>query len=244
MDLCKMVVGPDHIGTSMLCLKTNELFTRFLLGNNIIGRYGARCIANFCKKFPDRMDTWYLASNCINSASFRRLVNQWVRSTSVINIWMKRNPLGASAAKDIFRLITQTTNLRTMDLDQTKLGDACVTELFNKLAQHEEAVALRHIYLNAVGIGSEGAAAISEYLASPHCNLESLYVSNNPLGDDGVEALARGCFGNESLSRLALASVRMSDNSIGVLCHAVRKHRKLKMLNISLSYATGELGSR
>ena len=86
MDLCKMVVGPDHIDVLMQCLKTNEFVTHFLLGNNIIGPYGALRIAEFCKKYPNQIDTWNLAGNCIHSASFHLLVNEWVRSTSVTNV--------------------------------------------------------------------------------------------------------------------------------------------------------------
>jgi Ran GTPase-activating protein (RanGAP) involved in mRNA processing and transport len=145
MDLCKMVLGPKTIGDLMESLKTNTFITHFLLGNNIIGPHGAKCIADFLKQIPNRMDTWYLAGNCIDMASFQILVDEWVKSTSVTNIWLKRNPLMPAAADDLFRLITQTANLRTLDLDQTELGDAGVTELFTKLAQHvpEKPLALR-----------------------------------------------------------------------------------------------------
>jgi Ran GTPase-activating protein (RanGAP) involved in mRNA processing and transport len=157
---------------------------------------------------------------------------------------MKRNPLGASAANDLFKLITQTLNLRTLDLDQTELGDAGVIELFGKLAEHDKPVALRHIYLNAVGIGANGAAAIAKYLASPHCALDALYASNNPLGNDGVAALALGVVENKSLSRLALTSVGMSDDGIVTLCKALENHPALKILDIAQSYSTEDLESR
>lgn len=55
----------------------------FDLGNNIIGPYGASCIAEFLKEFPNRMDTWYLAGNYINGLGFHSLVDQLVRSTIV-----------------------------------------------------------------------------------------------------------------------------------------------------------------
>lgn len=108
MDLCKMVLGPLNIEDLVTSLKSNTFVKHFLLGNNLIGPHGAKCIADFLQEFPNRMDTWYLAGNCIDSTSFKLLVNQWIRSSAVTNIWLKRNPLGPSAAQDVFRLITQT----------------------------------------------------------------------------------------------------------------------------------------
>lgn len=246
MDLCKMVVGPPNIAALMESLKTNHFVKHFLLGNNIIGPRGAKCIADFLKEYPNRMDTWYLAGNCIDTESFKILVDEWTKSTSVTNIWLKRNPLKPASADDIFRLITYTPNLRTLDLDQTELGDAGVAQLFTKLAQHvpEKPLALRHIYLNSIGIGVEGAKAIAEYLASPTCLLESIYASNNPLGNAGTIALSRGLKKNTSLSRLCLSSIGLSDAGTIALCEALSAHPAIAVLDLSQNMATQDLGSR
>ncbi|KAL1591407.1 hypothetical protein SLS60_012020 [Paraconiothyrium brasiliense] len=246
LDLCKMALGPTHIGSLMESLKTNKFVTHFLLGNNIIGPHGARCIANFVKDFRNRIETWYLAGNCIDTASFALLVDEWAKSSVVTNIWLKRNPLMPDSADDIFRLITETPNLRTLDLDQTQLGDAGVTKLFTKLANYipVDPLPLRHIYLNAVGIGAKGAAAIAEYLALPDCELDALYAANNPLGNDGVIALAEGLKKNRSMRRLTLTSVGMSDNGAIAVCEALCEHPSMKALDIGQSFATADLGSR
>lgn len=246
MDLCKMVLGPTNIGDLVESLRTNTFITHFLLGNNIIGPHGARCIADFLKEFPNRMDTWYLAGNCIDAASFKLLVDEWIHSTSVTNIWLKRNPLKTAAANDVFRLITGAPNLRTLDLDQTELGDDGIAEVFTKLAQHSPAkpLSLRHIYLNAVGISVKAATAIAEYLAAPQCTLESLYCTNNPIGDKGVVALAAGLKKNKTLSRLTLASTGMSDEGAIALCEALYDHPNMATLEICQSYATQDLNTR
>ncbi|CAO2655066.1 Nn.00g117990.m01.CDS01 [Neocucurbitaria sp. VM-36] len=244
MDLCKMVLGPDNIATLMESLKTNKFITHFLLGNNIIGPYGAKCIADFLQEYPNRMDTWYLAGNCLDVDSFRLLVNEWVHSNAVTNIWLKRNPLGSTAADDAFRLVTQTRNLRTLDLDQTELGDAGVTRLFTALSDYGKPITLRHIYLNGIGISVRGASAIARYLASPHCALDAVYATNNPMGNEGVAALAAGVKKNKSLSRLTLASVGLSDNGVIPLCEALEQHPRLVTLDIGQSYATEDLGLR
>lgn len=246
MDLCKMVLGPPNIENLVTSLKSNTFIKHFLLGNNLIGPHGAKCIADFLEEFPNRMDTWYLAGNCIDGASFKLLVDQWIQSSAVTNIWLKRNPLGPSAAQDVFRLITQTPNLRTLDLDQTLLGDVGVTELFSALASHvpEKPLAFRNLYLNASGIGEKAASAIGEYLASPHCTITSLYLTNNPLGSNGTVLLASGLRMNKSLLRLTLASVGMDSHGAIALCDNLLSHPTLSMLDIGQSYATEDLSMR
>lgn len=248
LDLCKMVVGPTHIADLMTSLKSNSFVEHFLLGNNIIGPRGARCIAEFLAEVPNQISTWYLAGNCIDAASFSLLVDKWITSLSVTNIWLKRNPLMPNSANNIFRLITQTKNLRTLDLDQTRLGDAGVASLFEQLASFTAQTAtylpLKHLYLNTVGIGVEGATALAKWLSQPHCRLDALYISNNPLGNAGVTALAKGLAHNTSLTRLSLQSVGMSDDGAIALCASHSTHPALKMLDIGQSFATPDLDSR
>lgn len=123
VDLCKMATGPRNIRDLMDSLKSNTLSKHFLLGNNIIGPTGAKAIARFIDEYPDRFETWYLAGNCIDTPGLMVLVDSMVKSSTITNVWLKRNPLGVDAVKDVFRLITETRNLRTLDLDQTELGD-------------------------------------------------------------------------------------------------------------------------
>ncbi|KAF5351533.1 hypothetical protein D9758_007219 [Tetrapyrgos nigripes] len=234
MDLCKMVVGPTHIGGLMDSLESNPFTEHFLLGNNIIGPLGAQHIAAFIHKYPDRMTTWYLAGNCIDGPSFKLLVDSLVKSPPVTNLWFKRNPLGPSAAHDLFRLIIQTPQLRTLDLDQTSLGDAGVASLFSLLAEYKSDVplALRHIYLNGTGIGEAGAKAIARYLAAESCTLVSLYASNNPLGDKGATALAAGLSCNKTLQRLALSSNGLKDHGTSILLKSLLNHPALRLLDL------------
>ncbi|GAB7323043.1 hypothetical protein MBLNU13_g05562t1 [Cladosporium sp. NU13] len=173
IDLCKMVTGPRNVGDLMESLKTNDFSKHFLLGNNIVGPMGVEAIASFIEEFPNRIETWYLGANCIDATSFARLVDAMVKSPVITNVWLKRNPLGPSSAKDLLRLITQSPHLRTLDLDQTGLGDEGVAELFSLLASRNQPLPLRHIYLNATGIGPLACPQISNYLSLPLIPLPS-----------------------------------------------------------------------
>lgn len=247
MDLCKMVVGPDHIWRLMDSLRTNKHVKHFLLGNNVIGPSGAQAIANFVAEFPDRMDTWYLAGNCIDGGpTFKLLVDALVTSPAVTNVWLKRNPLGPDASEDLFRLITLTKNLETLDLDQTELGDRGVADLFNRLAAYScpegTKLPLRHIYLNGTGISVDGITAISSFLTSPHCGLTSIYMSCNPLGDQGAKVLASALPKAPHLTRLLLQSVGVSTQGAVALCEALTGHPGIRTLDMGQAYATEDLG--
>ena len=245
IDLCKMVTGPRNIGDLMESLKSNSFSKHFLLGNNIIGPVGAKAIAEFIEQFPERFETWYLAGNCIDGASFQVLVNAMGKSSAITNVWLKRNPLGPGAAGDVFRLVTETPNLRTLDLDQTELGDAGVAELFGSLAEHvpKTPLALRHVYLNACGIGEEACKAIAQYLQTEHCTIESLYLSNNPIGN-AVTHLADGLKSNRSLKRIVLQSCGLTDDGIIALAESLNGNTNLTALDIGQAYATEDLGMR
>ena len=228
----------------MTGLESNNFVRHFLLGNNMIGPVGARLISDFVLAYPNRMETWYLAGNCIDLAGFERLVSAWTTSTSITNIWLKRNPLRPKASTALHDLITRTPNLRTLDLDQTELGDEGVAHLFSLLANHHSPTSLRHIYLNAVGIGQSACQSLANYLSSPHCTLESMYLSTNPMGVSGANTLAKGLAKNTSLLRLTLASCGLKSEGAKQILQALTGHPRLMTLRIGQSYATEDLGMR
>lgn len=238
------VLGPLNISQLMTSLENNTFVRHFLLGNNMIGPVGARLISDFVFAHPDRMETWYLAGNCIDLTGFKRLVSAWITSTSITNIWLKRNPLGPNASMALCDLITKTSNLRTLDLDQTELGDEGVAHLFSLLANHHSLIPLRHIYLNAVGIGQSACKSLTMYLSSPHCALESVYLSANPVGDAGANALAEGLGNNQSLLRLTLASCGLKSQGVKRILQDLQRHPRLMTLHMGQSYATEDLNMR
>ena len=228
----------------MTSLESNTFVRHFLLGNNMIGPVGARLISEFVLAHPDCMETWYLAGNCIDLAGFERLVSAWTTSSSITNIWLKRNPLSPTASTALYDLITKTSRLRTLDLDETELGDEGVAHLFSLLAMHNSPTSLRHIYLNAVGIGQSACNSLANYLSSPHCTVESVYLSANPMGDAGADALAKGIAKNTSLLRLALASCGLKSKGATLILQALAGHPRLMTLRLGQNYATKDLGMR
>lgn len=240
------VVGPQNIGNLMAALETNTSVHHFLLGNNIIGPTGAKHIASYLTRHPNKIETWYLAGNCINADSLNILVDAWTKSSAVRHIWLKRNPLGPSSVNSLYKLITEARQLVTLDLDQTELGDTGVVILFDKLAQADRAdvIPLKHTYLNANGIGAAACRSIANFLASRNCMLDSLYMSHNPVGNEGALTLAEGLRSNTSLLRLSMRSCGLKSASANAIMNSLARHPKIMTLDLGHNYAAEDLGSR
>lgn len=76
----------------------------------------------------------------------------------MINLWLKRNPLTPSSVTSLARLIESHPNLRTLDLENTELGDVGLTQFFGLL--EGKTIALRNLYVNANGMGIEACKAL------------------------------------------------------------------------------------
>ncbi|KAL3419513.1 leucine rich repeat protein [Phlyctema vagabunda] len=219
LDLCKQVVGPTHIGKLMGSLESNTQIRHFLLGNNAISTTGAKEIAGFIQRHPDRIETWYLAGCHITRHGLSLLVPHMTASSSITNLWFKRNPLGSDSSGLLAELVLQTPHLRTLDLETTELGDEGTRRFIDAITGHP--TSLRHLYLNANGIGQKACASLAKYLADPNCILESLFLSTNPIGDAGMLLLAPGLAKNKTLKRLTCASAGLTSKGVACLAKAL-----------------------
>ncbi|EON62828.1 hypothetical protein W97_02053 [Coniosporium apollinis CBS 100218] len=242
LDLCKMVLGPTHISALMDALHTNSHITQFLLGNNIISRTGAERIAAFIERFPNRVETWYLAGCHITKQPLEKLVAAMTTSTRITNVWLKRNPLGPDAGSLLAHLIIHTQHLRTLDVENTSLGDDGVAQFFNALRGQPSS--LRTLYLNANGMGEKASKALAAYLDDPQTHLENLFLASNPIGDAGIVHLAPALGHHATLQRLSLASTGLASKGIALLCQALAGHPKFMTLDLQAALTTGAHGQR
>ncbi|KAF9343337.1 hypothetical protein BGX26_005896 [Mortierella sp. AD094] len=231
LDLCKQVVGPTHIGNLMESLESNHQIRHFLLGNNAISTTGAKRIAEFIHRHPDRMETWYLAGCHITPHGLSLLIPEMITSSTITNLWFKRNPFGPNSASLLAELVLQTKHLRTLDLETTELGDEGTQRFIDDICGHT--TSLRHLYLNANGIGQSACASLAKYLADPYCGLESLFMSTNPIGDAGMHLLAPGVAKNKTLKRLMCASAGLTSRGVHYLASSL-SHEDHPLISLDL----------
>ena len=283
-------------------LESNGLIRHLVLEDKRIGLAGAAALSQWALNNPGNIETWFLAGSYIDAKGLERLVGAWIFADNTTNIWLRRNPLGPESAYMLSILIKNSPKLRTLDLEQTKLGDHGVADLFGSLLPlqtrnlleiktpvpppngnseitygltslspiwikergcgeevrnfhppttinideltYKSTVALRNLYLNAVGAGGKACWSVGLYLAHSLCPIESLNLCNNPLGHAGAIALAKGLASNHSLLRLNLASCDLTNEGVIAIFRALKSHPRLRSLGVHLGYMTIELGSQ
>mmetsp|Transcript_26470 Transcript_26470/g.48708 ORF Transcript_26470/g.48708 Transcript_26470/m.48708 type:complete len:486 (+) Transcript_26470:181-1638(+) len=95
-----------------------------------------------------------------------------------------------------------TTELHTLDLSNNDIDDEAVEALMSALANGNK---LRKLILCNNFIRARGWRAISTLLASPNCNLEQVFFTDNRINDEGAVIFASVLANNCKLKRLALS---------------------------------------
>ncbi|KZP14907.1 hypothetical protein FIBSPDRAFT_959345 [Athelia psychrophila] len=150
MDLCKMVVGPQHITTLLNALRTNSFVKHFLLGNNLIGPRGAQALAAFLRDYPDKIETWYLAGCCLDAPAFGVFVSATAGAAAIFaalaghpaleyldvahayttpDLGVRYNYIADGAAPAIGDFVTRCRTLRALCLGVTALSAGALEAL-------------------------------------------------------------------------------------------------------------------
>lgn len=246
LDLCKQVVGPEGIRPLLGAMKHSDHVKRLLLGNNIIGDGGAAAIAGFLRERRDSpLDCWYIAGNQIGPDGIAHVCAALAEDTRVTALWLKRNPLKAAGMRPLAELLRRNRTLQVLDLVNCGLLDDGLRIVLDALSGPEANTTLRHLYVGTNGITAASAPRIAGFLADD-CRLESLFLSCNRLGDDGVAEVARGLAANRTIRRVSLASNRIGPRGAAALADALADHPSLAYLDLGFTKATvavGELGN-
>jgi diketogulonate reductase-like aldo/keto reductase len=263
MDLCKQVVGPDHI--ERLCDAVGEAFAagseprwgrvrHFLLGNNIACQGdsggGARALAQLMSDPAAAIETWYLAGNCIGPDDMGVIARALEENTHARALWLKRNPLGASGGAHLGRLLGKNRTLCLLDVHNTGLFDEGIEALADAFEGVAGALHLRHLYASANALTERSLLALRPVLAKrlpEPCSLVSLSLSINRLGNDGcdvfVDLVESGALAG--LERLDLGSIGLERPDLSRLTDAlIRRSPKLRSLDLGTYLSTRDLGEK
>jgi hypothetical protein len=91
-------------------------------------------------------------------------------------------------------------NLKSLCLENCRISDVGLHELAEGAANHCKVLDLDR----NESITSTGLSYLSSSIRSDSCRVKSLYLQGIPIGDEGMEALAQGLVGNQSLTSLYL----------------------------------------
>ena len=235
LDLCKQVVGPEGVTSLLDGLSLCKGVEGLLLGNNVTGSRGAREIARYIRRPSSQITAWYLGGNQFGPEDVGVIFAALEKDSKVLAIWLKRNPVLPAGMQHIAKSLSVNRTLTTLDLSNCGLLDeGCIT-LFRTGMMHNRT--MKHLYLNTNGITGVGTSVIAEYFEKGG-NMESLYLSCNPLGDEPVKLLAQSLKGNRHLVRLGLASCAIGIVGITALVDTFPTLPKLEYLNLGFLKGT------
>ncbi|CAF1082908.1 unnamed protein product [Adineta ricciae] len=240
LDLCKQAVGPQGVQPVLDAMKHSSTVNRLLLGNNIVGRPGAEAISDYIRFNPDStIDTWYIACNRFDSDSIGLLCDALATDTKVKALWLKRNPILASGAVHIARMLSSNTCIQTLDLLNTGLLDKGCEILFGGLKMNRT---LKHLYIDSNGLTVKCAEVIRRHFEENDSCLETLYLSCNALTDAGTCQIAAGLKHDKCLQRLSLASNSVGPDGARSLTDALIHHPSLQQLGLGFLKSTTIFG--
>lgn len=246
LDLCKQVVGPQGIGPLLGAMQFTTRVKRLLLGNNIVGDEGAAAIASFLRARRDSpLDCWYIAGNLIGPEGIRHVCEALADDTRVTSLWLKRNPLKPEGMVHLAALLRANRCIEVLDLVNCGLLDEGFETLLGALVGPGRNTTLKHLYVGTNGLTARSAAPLARYLETD-CQLESLSISCNRFGDEGLEVLAPALARATTLRRLSLASNRIGPRGARALADALAENRTLQLLDLGFTKSTlavGEVGN-
>ena len=247
IDLCKQVVGPDHIGSLMDSIQNNEYVYHFLLGNNIIGYEGAKAIAEYIEKKnhsdkKSKIVTWYLAGNFIDEEGTKLIAKALETDIVTKDLWLKRNPI-KGGVKYLAEMLTKNSSIKTLDLTNTAVMDSGCNELFSRLIHNRT---LRYLYLDGNGLTKECIPVMVEYykqlIQEDRKGINNLWLGMNSLGDEGIIPLVDVLSQYRYFKRLNITSVRITEKSAEHIYRSFANHPKLMILDVGMYKSTLDLG--
>eukprot|EP00984_Skeletonema_dohrnii_P003873 scaffold1336_cov100-Skeletonema_dohrnii-CCMP3373.AAC.3 len=174
--------------------------------NNYIGNEGLDVLSNGLRGIGSSLKELRLEHNSIGNQALSTLVEALQTCTSLEKLYLSGNDFSSAAAglgslSDWLQ--RHEVNLHELKLSHCRINDEGLHELFQGVANHCEELYLR----GNETITTVGLRYLSDSIRSDSCRVESLDLEFIPIGDEGLEVLAQGLVGNQSLTSLQLGDL-------------------------------------
>ena len=140
------------------------------------------------------------------------------------------NRLTSQSAAILAKHLTKSSSIKSLDLSFNRLNDSGIRPLAEIFAENPQ-LSLRKVFLNKNGITNIGARNLSNLLRTNR-TIEELWLSDNEIGDLGVEHLTHVvAFCNKTLKVLVLSSnIFITDRSISFILKLFKFNKTLEKL--------------
>lgn len=242
LDMCKQVVGPQHIEKLIDSLKCSDKIEHFLLGNNIINTTGAIAIANYIKT-KHNIKTWYIAGNEINDEGAKYICEALAEDNICVDLWLKRNPIGSNGAKHIRYLLENNKTITTLDLTNTGLMNEGLCQIMEGLKLNRT---LRTLYMDSNGFTQDSSKYIADYfnylVENNVDGIESLWIDMNRFDDDGIIEIVTAIGKYNKMKLLSIGSNEFTGKACEYIYESFKSHPNLKVLDLGMYKSTSDLG--
>lgn len=253
MDLCKQVVGPTSVETLCENVLKSDIVKHFLLGNNIAfiehddfepgimsSFKGGEAFYKLMNDNSKKIETYYLAGNCIGPMVLRIMCDALTTNTSCKALWLKRNNVGSEGCIYLNQMLRLNNVLTVLDLHNCGITDDGLRNLF---LGPESIQTVKHLYLDTNCIENlEPLCAWINIVKQMGKSPVSISLSINRLGDTQIGMLATALTGCTSLKRLCLASTHMGNNGLRSVVEMAKTCPKLISLNFGFYKSAGDMG--
>lgn len=215
-------------------LKQNHRsYTDFRL-NNYILRYTSRidvnqCVSKLANALRDNttLSRLHLQGCLINDENAIEIAKALKTQNRIQYIDLGRNLIGDEGLKALCESFQYCACIKSLRADENKFGETGMKYIADLLSREKKD--LLKLVLETQ-IGPEGANHYSRHVSS---TLTELSLSLNPIGDEGVEILAKAMEGNSTLNMLELTDTNMTAKGAVSILTSLKGNRRLTMLNMS-----------
>ncbi|KAJ2498259.1 hypothetical protein GGH96_004463 [Coemansia sp. RSA 1972] len=197
------------------------------LSGNMLQSQGVRILAQFLVTSGQGLQTLDVSGNGVTSIGARDLANalgpEFNMSLKHLNLNM--NQLEGGGCEAMGRMLLQNQTLEVLTLSQNNMFDNGCQALFFGLESNST---LKSLDISGNFISHIGARSIQTYLQSSALRtdnqpgLQSLNVSANSLGDEGIEFLCGGLRTNRHLIDLIANNIDVTDNGMQHICQVLK----------------------
>lgn len=207
------------------CEFTPQTMTEFL---NSLQYYNSVCHFEIAMNFDDD-DTW----RCFCSACSHILA---LKSLS-----FKGMKINEPYMRHLIGVVKNNQNISMLKFDECMLVNLPTFYLVESLMTNRT---IRELYLPSTGLYTKEAEALQRFLVN-NTHLKVLDISNNNLGDRGLEVLSKGLCSQKTpgvgLSVLVIFNNQISEKSGGVIKNIIVECKNLHTLNIGYNNLTDEV---
>lgn len=197
------------------------------LHGSSIGMKGFEAIAEFLRSEHCVIQTLSLTNSGLSHNSMAPIANAMKKNKTITSLTLSCNDLLQQGAMSVSEMIRENKVIQHLDLYGCKLSEQGSAAILEALCENPN---ILYLELDRNILATLGETAVGKYLVHKNCHLKTLNLSQSRIRPHNLlSSLAL----NTSLRSLDLSYNILDDNSVDLLCEALKSNKFLQKLNLS-----------